>query len=148
MGKEPMKYYHREAFCLMWYQDTDGNRERIWNSRDGVTPFSIRSRQGLDATHVDWDRDEWRPFHIPEVGDRIFVDLTVERATEYRTRWYDRNCSDPECKDDFLTLFPDREAAINQSAESDAKMGAPDLVTVTPEMRDLFVRAWRPRRFS
>jgi hypothetical protein len=30
---------HKEAFALMWYACPCGHRERIWNSRDGVTPF-------------------------------------------------------------------------------------------------------------
>jgi hypothetical protein len=34
-----MAYQHKEAFCLMWYGCPCGHRERIWNSRDGVTPF-------------------------------------------------------------------------------------------------------------
>jgi hypothetical protein len=33
------KYQHREAFALMWYACDCGHRERLWNSRDGVTPY-------------------------------------------------------------------------------------------------------------
>ena len=34
------KYKHREAYCLMIYRcENCGHIERIWNSRDGVTPF-------------------------------------------------------------------------------------------------------------
>ena len=55
----PPRYRHPEAFMIMTYRADDGiEEERIWNSRDGVTPFVITLRNGKQATHVDWGQDQ------------------------------------------------------------------------------------------
>lgn len=93
MSDEKQPFNHKEAFCLMKYRDAHGNEEIIWNSRDGVTPFIVRNKQGNEAQHVDWNRDVFAPNHTPAIGDRIFVDLTRERAREIALRrvetWWD-----------------------------------------------------------
>src|SRR5712671_4410544 len=72
---------HAEAFCRILYRSDDGTEEEwLWNSRDGVVPFVVGSRSGKEMTHVEWQRDEFRPDYQPQPGERIFVDLTVERA--------------------------------------------------------------------
>lgn len=78
-------YKHKEAFCLMWYACKDcGHRERIWNSRDGVTPFGILCRScGKFANHVEWQRDECRPDYKPIKGQHIFRDGTPEEAEKF-----------------------------------------------------------------
>ncbi len=72
-----LQFNHPEAWALMSYQTPDRRaRERLWNSRDGVTPFIVRSKgEALAMEHVAYSCD---PAHIPEVGDRIFVDATIE----------------------------------------------------------------------
>lgn len=89
-------YKHAEAFALMWYRCEEcGHRERIWNSRDGVTPFCIRcpSCGQLHLQHVDWKQDESAPGHKLEKGQRYFRDGTADEAvaiTERRiARWAD-----------------------------------------------------------
>lgn len=54
-----MTYKHGEAFMLMWYAcEKCGHRERIWNSRDGVTPFGCGCPScGSILNHVDWGED-------------------------------------------------------------------------------------------
>jgi hypothetical protein len=85
MGRNDHK--HIEAFCLMKYRSDDGTEEEIiWNSRDGVTPFVITLRSGKSATHVDWQSDVYAPDYVPKSGDRIFIDLTMEKALEYAER--------------------------------------------------------------
>ena len=57
-------YNHKEAFCLMTYRCKDcGFEERIWNSRDGVTPFGLAcpSCKGHDHVHADWQNDRCNP---------------------------------------------------------------------------------------
>jgi hypothetical protein len=72
---------HTEAFCLMTYETKDrSEREVLWNSRDGVTPFGITSRNGKDMYHVEWQNDFYAPNYKPQVGERIFVDYTPEMA--------------------------------------------------------------------
>lgn len=89
------KYKHKEAFCVMRYASADGNtREVIWNSRDGVTPFVVLSRCGVEMSHVMWDMDRCEPNYQPRKGMRIFVDATPEllrpKAVEYvEQHWED-----------------------------------------------------------
>lgn len=76
-------HVHGEAFCVMRYQSDDGTEsEMIWNSRDGVTPFTLTLRSGKQATHVDWPSDVYCPDHAKHMapGDRYFVDLDPETA--------------------------------------------------------------------
>lgn len=90
-------YKHKEAFCLMLYRDSQGNEEIIWNSRDGVTPFIVTSKQGYEAQHVEWRKDKFAPDHKPQPGDRIFTDGTpkiiAKSAKDYVAKyWNDARC--------------------------------------------------------
>lgn len=78
----PSKHLHAEAFCLMKYATDDRSVvEWIWNSRDGVTPLCIMTRdREHEMTHVNWNEDTYAPDHRPQAGDRIFVDMTLDRA--------------------------------------------------------------------
>ena len=144
-----------DAFRVMIYKDEAGNLETIWNSRDGVTPFIVRSKQGLESRHIAWGNDRFEPYYVPPIGSRIFIDLTMEKALESRARYYDRMSNDIECGPDFKKYYPDRDAAIRALAEEDMASFAPhtpDLVEVTSEMHAIFsARAkanWTPRRFG
>lgn len=76
------KYNHAEAFCVMSYECEEcGHVERIWNSRDGITPFVVCCRLcDGSSIHVRWNRDNCIPDYEPDQGERIFVDFTEERA--------------------------------------------------------------------
>ncbi len=82
LGRRAMSdYQHAEAFCLMTYRTGDGTEEeRIWNSRDGVTPLLITLRSGRTAMHVDWRSDRPDPDYQPPVGSRIFVSMSKRRC--------------------------------------------------------------------
>lgn len=73
-----------EAFMLMWYACDCGHRERIWNSRDGVTPFALMcpSCAGEMGTlrHIAWQWDKYAPDHKPHPGQRFFRDGTPDEA--------------------------------------------------------------------
>lgn len=74
---------HPEAFMLMGYVSDDGQTgELIWNSRDGVTPFCVSSRDGVEMVHVDWRHDVYAPNFRPPPGMRIFVDMDQQLATQ------------------------------------------------------------------
>ena len=78
----PTGYKHREAFCLMQYRSDDGTEsEQLWNSRDGVTPFILSSRNGKRMAHVEWNKDICDPYFTPRSGMRVFVDATEELVT-------------------------------------------------------------------
>jgi hypothetical protein len=72
---------HKEAFSLMNYGCKCGHTEVIWNSRDGVTPFQVPCPScGKDLIHVAWKNDKYAPDHKPHFGQRMFINLTRERA--------------------------------------------------------------------
>lgn len=78
------KYSHKEAFCLMKYACSACKAsEVIWNSRDGVTPFSVPCRitscKGV-MSHVDWHLDYPKKNVELHKGQRYFVTLTADRA--------------------------------------------------------------------
>lgn len=115
-------HQHKEAFCLMKYAAEDGSEvEWIWNSRDGITPFCVANRAGTRMLqHVDWHLDRYLPNYQPQPSERIFVDLTPERALQRATAkveyWWER----PEYP---LSLkFDSREEAI-ASFLKDFKIG-------------------------
>jgi len=72
----------------MWYACECGHRERIWNSRDGVTAFGFEcpSCKEPKLKHVNWNLDQYAPDHIPAPGQRIWIDLTRDRALEIARR--------------------------------------------------------------
>jgi len=118
------KYNHGEAFCLMKYQSDDGTeQEIIWNSRDGVTPMVITMKSGKTGTHVDWYNDKCVPDHVPSPGDRIFIDLTEEKALEIAMKNLKR------WEDDGLDM---RTApnAIALAQEYMERTGSPDIKVV------------------
>ena len=88
-SNENSEFKHKEAFCLMWYacvgrrrfEEGCGHKERAWNSRDGVTPFTLLcpSCDGL-LEHSDWEKDERTPDHKPRGGQLIFRDGTPDEA--------------------------------------------------------------------
>lgn len=85
------KYNHREAFCLMQYRSDDGTEaEQLWNSRDGVTPFIISSRNGKSMHHVEWNKDSCLPNFSPPKGMRIFVNATRELVTPRLREYVDK----------------------------------------------------------
>lgn len=72
---------HAEAFCLMRYECRDCEHgEVIWNSRDGVTPFTIRCPVcgTSEMVHVDWADDEYAPDHVPEPGQGVWIGFPPE----------------------------------------------------------------------
>ncbi|CAE6839383.1 hypothetical protein [Paraburkholderia nemoris] len=85
-------HQHAEAFCLMWYACECGHRERIWNSRDGVTAFGFQcpSCKEPKLKHVNWGLDKYAPDHVPAPGQRIWIDLTRDRALEIARRTVDQ----------------------------------------------------------
>jgi hypothetical protein len=87
------KYEHKEAFCLMQYAcnlPTCRHYEVIWNSRDGVTPFSLScpscdhlGRGGLGSlTHIHFQQDVCSPDHKLSFGQKFWRDGTKQEAVE------------------------------------------------------------------
>lgn len=113
----PRGHRHAEAFCLMWYGCVCGHRERIWNSRDGVTPFglacpscddngiALHKRDG-GLYHIAFGSDTYAPSHKPHDGQRIWVDMTRERATALAERQMGRHgLSSEERKATLIEIY-------------------------------------------
>ncbi|MEX2444465.1 MAG: hypothetical protein WD492_12730 [Alkalispirochaeta sp.] len=134
-------YNHGEAYCLMWYASNDGKtRERIWNSRDGVTPFTITAADSqTPLRHVDWNLDECVPDYVPPIGSRVFVDLTYERSLE-QAREYVSDCLS-EMKSRYKHIrklyegMTDEQVAQQTAKEwvDDHGGGNPDVIVVTED---------------
>ncbi len=127
------KPLHAEAFCLMRYQNLrTGEVEVLWNSRDGVTPFCIPSRDGKDEMrHIDFKRDRFAPDHKPTPGQRVFVSITRERATEIAKARVELYWDNGECP--MNKTFETKEAAVEAlTRDFYGSGGEPDLATPVP----------------
>jgi hypothetical protein len=140
------EHKHNEAFKVMIYEDGEGRRELLWNSRDGVTPYVVATRDGKgEMHHVEWSRDRYAPDHVPEVGDRIFVDLTRDLAAERATVYVEKHWGNKEMNG-VRASFSSKEEAIAQFADAwYGEGGQPALVEVTEEMREEFMKRSRVR---
>ncbi len=139
-----------EAFRLMLYSSEDGREiEAIWNSRDGVTPYVVISRDNSrELRHVLWGGDPYAPHHVPNVGDRMIVTLdqaNVERIARETAR---RLWSDP--KSGYAGQFASEEDAFAMVHAELSKPGAPALVTATFEVQQALLqkRAEAAQRFQ
>lgn len=110
---------HGEAFMLMWYACKDcGHRERLWNSRDGVTPFGITCTScGGISNHVDWKADEYAPDHKLVAGQRFFRDGTPDEAEAIMRRRVERSRGTPYSPDAPTVRKLIREARSGESHE-------------------------------
>lgn len=75
-------HIHGEAFMLMWYEcESCVHKERIWNSRDGVTPFGCACPScGGTLYHKRWSADEYAPKYELRRGQRFWRDGTPDEA--------------------------------------------------------------------
>lgn len=145
----PAKPRHPEGYTLMLYASDDGSIvETIWNSRGGVTPFMVGSRaddevdeacaeETVELRHVMWGGDAYAPFHVPNIGDRIFMDMTEERARllalQYVRRFW--RVGDPTLSDLFEG---NQNAAIDHFVAEWTKPGCVDVVTVDAALQRTF----------
>ena len=119
-----MKYTHAEAYCLMKYVSRDGKHvEWLWNSRDGVTPFIIFDENGEEMNHTDFFLDRYLPNYQPEAGERVFVDMTPERARERAAKHVDAHW------DRLSATFNTKDEAIKELFTSTYREGAPNIIT-------------------
>lgn len=84
-----MSHRHVEAFALMWYACKDGCHrcERIWNSRDGVTPFGMQCPDcGGNLLHWQFNLDVYAPNHTLYLGQRFWRNGTPEEAVAIMRR--------------------------------------------------------------
>lgn len=126
---------HAEAFCLMKYQSTSTTQaELIWNARDGVTPFCIRMQDGSEGVHADWGEDRFDPYHVPAIGDRIFVNLTLDAAIAYRKPYVEKMWDGTVFAQPMSERWASKEEAVMELAKDDVQSfgngTSPHIVTV------------------
>jgi len=140
IAKRAGLHEHVEAFRLMLYSSQDGREiETIWNSRDGVTPFVVYSRDNSqELRHVLWGGDPYAPHHVPNVGDRMFVSLDPENAERVARETARRLWSDPASG--YRGQFESEEQAFAMVFAELGKPGAPTLVTVTSETQQALLQ--------
>jgi hypothetical protein len=130
-------FRYAEAYCLIPYVTPDGEREVIWNSRDGGSPARVISLSGVPATFTGDTGDvTFAPLHVPAVGDRIFVDLTEARARVLAARRVERvqareRAGELDGLPPLDVVFPTREAAVESAFLDIYKPGVPDILVVT-----------------
>ena len=110
----------------MWYRCGDcGHAERIWNSRDGVTPFmmSCPSCGQPKLQHGEWESDECLPDHTLRIGQRFWRDGTSDEAVAAMKRRIEI------LKDEYPTTAEDQEELIEaaRSGKDEFKPGWPYL---------------------
>lgn len=105
-------YNHAEAFCLMNYKcKSCENEEKLWNSRDGVTPFIIDCKNCKgEAYHINFHLDKRLPDYKPIPGQRIFVDMTEEKKKDIAEKRFMQAQGTPfeiplEEKDEFIKEY-------------------------------------------
>ena len=101
-------HIHKEAYCNMTYEcEICEHHVRIWNSRDGVTPFMVKCRHCKNGMmqHIDWEDDTQDTNHLPLQGQLVFVTQTKEEHVALREKraaaiW----ASEPDCRDSYASL--------------------------------------------
>lgn len=128
-------YLHPTAYVVLRYRalDDPAEVEEVWNSRDGVTPYTILLPSGRPATHCDWTSMVARPDYSPPPGSRIFVDLTEEiarsNAETYVSKvWDDKGAEGMLARSRFET-----PEALIESLIADIRPGEPTIVVVPKE---------------
>ena len=145
-----------DSYLLMQYRSDDGRiMEKIWNSREGVTPFMVHSRDKVEMRHVDWHLDTYCPLHIPKVGDRIFVDALPELMRPLAFERVEQEWDNTTFGYPLRDAFESKEAAVESFVEdwSGAQEHGgriyynPHLIEVTEGIRRQFANraAWRWR---
>ena len=130
---------HAEAFKRMRYrcESNPAHNEPIWNSRDGVTPFTVDCRHcGGYAEHVDWRQDHYRPDYKPLPGERFFRDGTPGEALAIMWgRWLAMRADYPlepahvlrMLEDVWRVASEDGNAAAAKNVGSEFRKGGPIL---------------------
>lgn len=118
-------FLQKEAFCMMTYHcNTCHRSERIWNSRDGVTPFCCHCLCGGEMRHINWSGDRRDVNHLPKRGDRIFIDLPKAVHAIYMKIRVDKFWLDPN-----IPKFKETKEEVVEELLKTWKEGEPFLLT-------------------
>lgn len=133
---------YAEGFAITLYASEDGSEiEAIWNSRDGAVPLQVAVRDpNVEMTLARLvGGDPIAPLHVPNIGDRIWVDMTQEiafRLAEGLVEMYWEAAV--EGGPNLQSKFPDKVAAAEAVAAE--WVGGPDIAVVTPALQRALLR--------
>jgi len=132
-GRTAQGHWHVEAFAVMTYATKDMTLiERIWNSRDGVTPFIVFSPDGREMRHIAWHLDVYAPSYRPQPGQRIFVSRSREHAEALARERVEEGWEHPDCP--LRAMFASQAEAVAALVEDYYQGGAaPVLVQIKPD---------------
>ncbi len=131
-----------DAYWHILYVTDSGASEWVWNAREGEAPPSILLRNGERGERRDRLRAQVAPdrHYIPEVGERIFIDLHPERAAEIATRKVDQFWGDRQFP--LSQVYRSKRDAIEELFTRFYGDGhQPDLVVVDELLRERFLGA-------
>jgi len=124
------KYLANDAFLVMQYEcEKCKKTEILWNSRDGVTPFSISCRacdKGM-MSHIKWREDYIDLDYVPVRGSRVFVDATPEIFKITLRALVDKNWDNPVYP--MSGLFTTKEIALDDLS-GELNSGDPYVLTI------------------
>lgn len=126
-----MYAYPNEAYVVMIYRCRKcAHRERIWNSRDGVTPFLVDCRRcGGEAQGITPKGAQPQPGHRPQPGERIFVSTVDADYREQAERLWEESLGTRHARPDSQ-----RDAWIEMVYQDTRKrVGEPKCVTWQPD---------------
>ena len=134
------KYNHGEAFCAMSYRCENGCKEVLWNSRDGVTPFTLRCVEcGGVMEHVNW-RDDVLILTVEDMRriypmvKRVFVTASphdrhiIKSAKEYVDKYWVKDIGGERAAQKMTSL--NRKSAVEYFVKEWTKNGAPTVISV------------------
>jgi hypothetical protein len=131
-----VEHEHTDAYKLLSYRSKDGQHEEtIWNSRDGIAPVLVPSRDGKQTLyHCHRERDLYAPDHQPQEGERIIVDLQLDRALELARQhvreWW-MHPTQPMREHPVYALMTQEQAIGYLAKTYMGEDGEPDVITVT-----------------
>lgn len=134
-----MNTKYKEGYCHMQYQNESKNKTiTIWNSRDGVSPFSVLI-DDEQYQHILWHCDRKDKNYPIKEGDYIFCTVGNLEAEKIANKTYDfyMNLTDEQKsntvggKDYFDKILSDKEEFIKNGIED--SIGHPYLVKITKD---------------
>ncbi len=128
---------HPSAFCTLRYQTKDRNVEEVvWNSRDMAVPDEIKVGK-LDLAHADAHRDEFKPFNVPRIGSRMWIDPVMDKAEALADEYFAEHQHDEGFEKEFGDNPREAMAKIVaqqlKALEETAVKRGPVLVVVTAD---------------
>jgi hypothetical protein len=95
---EAAEHLHAKAFRLITYRSADRKlEEQIWNSRDSAAPLVVYARDAeTPLQHADSRIGQYAARQEPKIGNRIFVDITLDNVIAYKRRMVESEWENPE----------------------------------------------------